>query len=155
MSYTKYNSILWAFGLTKIPLLMFVSPKITLLNKEKCQIKIKLGYRTKNHLKSMYFGALAIGAELSIGGPVVFSLHETKQKVDFVFKDFSCQFLKRPDGHVLFCCDEVSEVHQLMSDSYQSTDRIEKTIKGYAVLENNPDVKVMTYALTLSVKRRA
>ena len=42
----------------------------------------------------MYFGALAMGAELSIALNVVQELYHSSKKIDFIFKDFQCEFLK-------------------------------------------------------------
>jgi hypothetical protein len=151
----RYNVFLFFFGLLKIPLLLFVRPKILLLDEEKCRFRIKLGYFTKNHLNSMYFGVLGIGAELSIAGAAVFAVEQLGQRVDIIFKDYSCEFLKRADGHVLFCCDEVKDVRKVIMDAAQSPDRIEKTLSGYAVLEKQPDVRLANYRLTLSVKNRS
>src|SRR5271168_4069226 len=54
-------------GLAKIPLLFFVSPTVVELNERRCEIRIPLTWRTRNHLRSMYFGALAIGADAAGG----------------------------------------------------------------------------------------
>ena len=63
----KANLYLKIFGLTKIPLLWFCRPKIIILNTESVEIKIPLRRRTKNHLNSMYFGALSVGADITGG----------------------------------------------------------------------------------------
>ena len=36
----------------------------------------------------MYFGALAMGAEAAIAIKAIEAIRESKQKVDFIFKDF-------------------------------------------------------------------
>jgi hypothetical protein len=61
----KWN--LFLLGLFKIPLLFYVSPKIIEISPDSCIIKIKLRRRTKNHLNSMYFGAMAVGADVAVG----------------------------------------------------------------------------------------
>lgn len=103
----------------------------------------------------MYFGALAMGAELSVALMAVDQIQKSKKKIDFIFKDFNAEFLKRADGHVLFICDEALGVGELIRQSLTSDERIEKTFKGRAVIEGKPDVDIMKYSLTLSVKRRS
>ena len=77
-----------AYTFTKIPLIWWLRPQILELGKQKTEIKIALNRRTKNHLNSMYFGSLAVGAELVIAMKAVVAIYQSKAKVDFVFKDF-------------------------------------------------------------------
>ncbi len=104
----------------------------------------------------MYFGALGIGAELSIAAAAVVAISESKQKIDFIFKDFSAQYLKRGDGHVHFICEEVAVVKSLIEEAKNSSERLERKLKGYAVVPStNPTEPIMHYELTLSVKNRS
>ncbi len=151
----KYNAFVQMYGLLKIPLLVFISPRVQVMDSNRCEIKIPLGYRTKNHLNSMYFGALAVGAELSVAAAAVFAIHESKQKIDFVFKDFNMKFLKRADGHTHFVCDGVSEVVKLIEESKTNPERIERTFKGYAYIPSKSPEPVAEYELVLSVRNRS
>lgn len=144
------------YGLLKIPLVLFVNPRVVLMSAQKFIIKIPLNFRTKNHLNSMYFGAMGVGAELSIAGPAVILIHESKMKIDFVFKDFQASYLKRAEGDVHFVCEDVESVSHLIEQSKTSPERFEKKIKGYAVVPGkNQTEPVMTYELTLSVRNRS
>ncbi len=153
-SYLKYTLLMRCYGLFKIPLLAFVSPTVVEFSDKRCVIKIPLGYRTQNHVKSMYFGALGIGAELSIAAAAVFVIHDRKKKVDFIFKDFQCQFLRRADGDVHFICDEIDEVLKLVDAAGASKERVEKTLKGHALVPGKSQEPVLKYVLTLSMKNR-
>ena len=51
----------------------------------------------------MYFAALAAGADLVVGTKAVFKTTQSKKRVDFAFKDFKADFLKRAEGGCLFC----------------------------------------------------
>ncbi|XGC79470.1 DUF4442 domain-containing protein [Bdellovibrio bacteriovorus] len=144
------------YGLLKIPLVLFVNPRVVEAGKNRFEIKIPLSYRTKNHLGSMYFGALGIGAELSIAAAAVVAISESKQKIDFIFKDFTGQYLKRGDGDVHFICEEVDQVHALIEESKTTSERLERKMKGYAIVpKTSLTEKVMTYELTLSVRNRS
>ena len=157
----KYTAFVQMYGWMKIPLVAFVSPKVRAFDEQKCVLEIPLNMRTKNHLGSMYFGAMAIGAELSIAVAAVLAIQESKQKIDFVFKDFDAKFLKRGDGHVHFVSMEVAEVKKMIRDSAGVADRVERKFKGFAYVPG-PDkippeqaVHVMDYELTLSVRNRS
>lgn len=152
----KITTFVHLYGLLKIPLVLFVSPRVVEATDTRFVLKIPLNYRTKNHLNSMYFGALGIGAELSIAAAAVVAITESKQKIDFVFKDYSAQYLKRADGHVHFICDEIAAVKSLIEESKTNPARIERKLKGYAVVPKvSPTDPVMTYELTLSVRNRS
>lgn len=150
----KLTALINVLGFLKIPLLAFCFPKVKELSETKSIIKIRLGYKTRNHLRSMYFGALAIGAELSVALTAVDQIQKSKKHIDFIFKDFKAEFLKRADGHVLFICEEASGVKALIDQALVSEERLEQKFNGYAIIEGRPEEKIMTYTLTLSVKRR-
>ena len=90
MSLLKLNFFLKTYALLKLPLLAFVNPKVLELEGSRSVVRIKLGYRTQNHLTVMYFGALGVGAELSIAIKAVDAIQASGQKIDFIFKDFQC-----------------------------------------------------------------
>lgn len=139
----------------KIPLLAFCTPNIKEITDTRTAVKVRLDWRTGNHLGVMYFGALAMGAELSIALKAIQKIEESKKRIDFIFKDFNAQFKKRADGHVLFICDEADKVADLIARAVLTEDRLEGTYHGRAVLEEKPEEVVMEYTLTLSVKNRS
>ncbi len=138
----------------KIPLIWWVRPSVLEMGQERTVIEIKLSRRTKNHLNSMYFGALAIGSEL-VAAKAVQAIHQSKQKVDFVFKDFKIDFLKRAEGDVHFICDSGSAVEALVAKTIQTGERETQTFSGYAVVPaKDPQEKIITFQVTLSVKKK-
>ncbi len=156
MKNLKLTTFINLYGLTKIPLVLFVNPRVVEFSEKRFVVKIPLNYRTKNHLNSMYFGALGIGAELSVAAAAVLKIAESKQKIDFVFKDFSGQYLKRAAGDVHFICEEVEVVQELIEQSKTNPERLERKMKGYAVVPSvSTTDPVMTYELTLSVRNRS
>ena len=62
VSLNKIRWMLRLLGWIKIPLIGYVRPRLVNLDDNVAVVKIKLRRRTRNHLHSMYFGALAIGA---------------------------------------------------------------------------------------------
>ncbi|MBX3042068.1 MAG: DUF4442 domain-containing protein [Bdellovibrionaceae bacterium] len=151
----KLTALVNGLSLLKIPLLAFVTPRVVELTDEKSEIKIGLGYRTKNHLRVMYFGSLAMGAELSIALMAVDQIQKSGQKIDFLFKQFDSQFLKRAEGDVHFVCPEAAGVKDLIARSLETNDRLEQKFQGYAYVPSISPEPIMTYALTLSVKKRS
>ena len=150
----KMTALVNAFSLAKIPLLAFTMPQFTEFSDERVVVKIRLGYRTRNHLNVMYFGALSMGAELSIAATAIDAIQQNGQRIDFIFKDFEAKFLKRADGHVLFICDQAPQVRALVIKASKSSERQEQSFEGFATVQGKEE-PVMKYKLTLSMKNRS
>lgn len=151
----KDNLFLSLYAWTKIPLIGFCSPKVIEASDKRTILKVKLGFRTKNHLGAMYFGALAIGSELCIAMLAVKKIKESGERIDFLFKDYKADFLKRAEGDVHFICDEAQVVVDQINEAKNSSERINRTMTAYAIVPSvSVTEKVATFALTLSVKRR-
>lgn len=154
---TRFKNTLFVrlFTFWNIPLIWWIRPSIIEMGKARTVVEIALGRRTRNHLKSMYFGALVIGSELVVAAKAVQAIYESKEKVDFVFKDFKAQFLKRAEGDVHFICEHGLEVEALVQKAIQSGERETQTFPGYAVVPSkDPNEKVVTFEVTLSVKKK-
>jgi acyl-coenzyme A thioesterase PaaI-like protein len=149
------TAFLRLFTFWKIPLIWWIQPSVVEMGTSRTVIKVPLNRRTKNHLRSMYFGAIAIGAELVVAMKAVYAIHQSKRKVDFVFKDFKIDFLKRAEGDVHFICESGLEVTQLVEKTIQTGERETQTFQGYAIVPSkDPNEKVVTFEVTLSVKLR-
>jgi hypothetical protein len=104
----------------------------------------------------MYFGALCMGAELSIAFKAVEIIQRRKLKVDFVFKDFQAEFLKRPEGDVHFVCEEGLEVEKLIDKCLETKQRQNQSFLAFAIVPaKDPNEKVAQFKLQLSVKLRS
>lgn len=151
----KLTALVNGISLLKLPLLAFISPRVLTASDRQSVIRVRLDWRTRNHLGVMYFGALAMGAELSIAVKAVQEIQRSGKRIDFLFKDFKAEFTKRADGHVHFICDEADQVAALIHRALESDDRLEHTFKGHAIVPAKGEDAVMTYELTLSVKNRS
>ena len=61
----KTNLGLRAFGFFKVPMIFWSGASVTELTDQRCVVTIPLKRRNRNHLKSMYFGALAVGEHVA------------------------------------------------------------------------------------------
>ena len=151
----KNNLFLSVYAWTQIPLIGFTGPRVLESSNARTVLMVPLNYRTKNHLGAMYFGALAIGAELSIAMLAVKEIQESGLRIDFLFKDFKAEFLKRAEGHVHFICDQAQTVVDQINEAKTSEERINRTMKAYAIVPSKSETEhVAEFELTLSVKRR-
>jgi acyl-coenzyme A thioesterase PaaI-like protein len=151
----KTNIGFWAFGIARIPMLAFVGARFVELSDIRSVIKIPLGYRTKNHLGSMYFGAMAVGADVTIGGLALHLIRKKRVKVQMIFKDFKADYRKRAEADTLFVCDEGRQINEMIEEAMRSPDRINRTIGAYALVPDRlGEEPVATFELTLSLRNK-
>lgn len=151
----KMTTFLNVFSFFKLPLIAFCTPKVIEMSDQKTEIRIRLGYRTRNHLNSMYFGALAIGAELSIALKAIDEIQKSGERIDFIFQDFQASFLKRADGHTHFRSLDAMKVTEMVRKAKDTDERLYETFTGEAFVPGKSEEPIMTYKLTLSVKKRS
>lgn len=141
------------FGLLKVPLIFYVSPRVIHLNDELCEIVIPLNRRTKNHLNSMYFGVLCTGADIAGGLIAMNEIDKSKKKIQLSFKDFHAEFLKRAHGDVHFKCTQSSDIKNFVLDVIKSGERMNYKVIIEATVPTKPeDGVVAKFELTLSLK---
>lgn len=147
------NLFLKLFGIRKVPLIAFVNPKIVECNPSRVAVKIKLNRRTKNHLNSMYFGALAIGADIAGGFLAMFIADHRKLKISLAFKAVTAEFIKRPERDVLFTCEDGELIEKMIVQSMDDGSRINQEVNIIATCpESFGTEPVATFTLTLSIK---
>ena len=149
----KANFYLKYFSLTKIPLIWFCRPKIINISSESIEIKIGLNRRTKNHLNSMYFGTLSIGADITGGFLAMLCIQESKKKVALIFKDFNAEFLKRAEGDVHFICKQGDSISNLVNKTIQTGNRENMLLEISAFVPSISAEIVAKFQLTLSLKK--
>jgi acyl-coenzyme A thioesterase PaaI-like protein len=144
---------LWAFK--NVLLLWFIQPSILQIDESRCIVRIPLTWRTRNHLRSMYFGALCMGADVA-GGLIAFHLmRKQKVSVSFVFKDVRAEFLKRPEADVHFTCADGPVIQELMRRTLETGERQEAKVHVVATVPKKlGDEPVANFELTLSLKKR-
>ncbi len=150
---TRENFSLHWFGLTKIPLLFYVGASVTQVSPERMVVSIPLRRRTKNHLGSMYFVALCVGADCAAGALAMHLIRQQPQHIALVFKDFQAEFLKRAEGDVDFCCTQGKEIAELVAQAAASDERVERQIEIIATVPTLGDEAVARFRLTLSLKK--
>lgn len=149
----RFRFFLWYFGHFNVPLIGYLKPSLITLTDETIVIKIKLTRRSKNHLQSMYFGALAVGADLAGGLHGFYHADKAHANVLLAFKSFQAQFLKRPESDVYFVCNMGDVVKNMISESKKTGQRINKPliINAYTNYLQQPD-EVANFILELSLK---
>jgi len=141
------------FGLTKIPLILFVRPTVYILDAEQCVLGIRLKRRTQNHLYSLYFGTLAIGADLASGLLAMEMIKRSNRRISLVFKDMQANFLKRVDADAIFTCTDGPKIDDLIQKVIETGERQHQSIKINVTAPAKYGEEVLAeFSLTLSLK---
>lgn len=107
-----------AWSLRHIPLLFFLSPSVVAIDARRAVLRVPLTWRSRNHLGSMYFGALCTGADAAVALLALQALGG--RRLAILFKDLRAEFIKRAEGDVHFTCEDGDEVRRLF-DRAQAT----------------------------------
>ncbi len=150
VSLKKMKWMLFLLGLTKIPIIGFVKPRLIELNDQKARVKIRLRRRSKNHLKSMYFGALAVGADVAAGLHAFYFAGKMGKKVSFAFKGMNVEFLMRAESDIIFSSNDGALVSAAMQESLENSSRVNKSIS--VIAENINGEIVATFTMIVSVR---
>ena len=149
----KHTLAIRYFGFTKIPLIYFVKPSVLDLGPERCSVKIRLRRRTKNHVSSMYFGVLAVGADLAGGILAMQSIAASKRKINLIFKDIQADFLKRVDGDAIFTCVDGHKIESLIQKVVRTGERHHQRILVEVTSpEKYGDEILANFTMNLSLK---
>ena len=139
----------------QVPVLLFLGPRVLELDDAGCAVQIPLGWRARNHLGSMYFGALCAGADVA-GGLVAATLIQRRhRKVKLIFADLKAEFLKRADGDVLFRCRQGAAIRAAVEQADVTGERVTVPVEVVATVPKKyGDEPVARFTMGLSLKRK-
>ena len=75
----KYNFFLWVFGLTKVRMIGYCRPRVINVSDTEVVLSIPLNRRTRNHVGSMYIGAMTVGVDFVTGLTAMTSIKKSKK----------------------------------------------------------------------------
>jgi acyl-coenzyme A thioesterase PaaI-like protein len=139
----------------RIPVLFFLGPRVVRLDEEVCEVRIPLGWRSRNHVGTMYLGALCAGADLAAGLPAARLVLSTHRDVVLLFADLRAEFLKRADGDVHFRSRQGREVAAAVRSAAGSGERQTLPVEVIATCpERHGEEPVARFTMGLTLKRR-
>jgi acyl-coenzyme A thioesterase PaaI-like protein len=150
----KETALVRLLGL-KIPVLFFLGPRVLEADDAGCAVEIPLGFRSKNHLGSMYFGALCAGADLAAGLNAARLIFERYRRVKLVFADVKAEFLKRADGDVVFRTEQGREIREAVERAEATGERVTVPVEVTATVPKKYGSEpVARFTMGLSLKRK-
>lgn len=153
---TRETLLLRSFGWLKVPLIYFCSPSVIEVSDERVAVLIPHRRRTINHLRSLYFGTLCVGADVAGGLIAMRMIQNAGDQVNLVFKDFHADFLKRAEGDTVFTCTDGAAVRACVERAIASGERENIPVHVIATVPSKlGDEPVAKFILTLSLKRKS
>ena len=141
---------MFLLGFFKIPILHYVRPRLIEINDEKVVLKVSLRRRTKNHLNSMYFGALAVGADIAGGLQAFYFAERYGKKISFAFKSSTAQFLKRAETDTFFESNQGAVIVAALKKSIETGERVNDIVT--VIAKNTQGEIVATFEMGISLK---
>ena len=146
----KQKLALKIYCLFKLPIIAYCRPKIKKVDDREVQLLIPLNRRTKNHFRTMYFGALSVGADFTGGLLVMNVIKKNNSKAKLLFKSFKADFVKRADSDVLFLCSDHKIAEAAVLENLNTGKRVNFEISVTAT--NNKGEVVANFMLTTSIR---
>ena len=139
----------------RVPVLLFLGPRVERLDGERCVVSIPLRWRSRNHVGSMYFGALCAGADVAAGLAAALRIRERRSRAVLVFGSVEGKFLKRADGHVHFSCADVPRIDAAVEEADRTGERVTLPVEVVATVPSRyGEEPVARFRLDLSMKRK-
>lgn len=151
----KYNLYLWYFSLTQVRLIHYCRPKIYDITEDGVTLFMPLDRRTRNHVKSMYIGAMVVGVDMVAGFAAMLKIRESKRNVILIFKDLKAEFFKRAEGDVHYICKEGKAIEAAVEETLRTGERVNLPVPVIATVPDKfGDEPVAAFSITLSMKEK-
>ena len=141
------------FGWSKVPMIFYCRPSVIDISSNSVTVKIPLLRRNRNHVGSMYLGALSVGADITSAMLSLAIIKKSKKKIIPIFKDFHADYLKRAEGDVHFVCDQGLKIKTMIEKTISEKNRVNEKIDVLAYVPSKLGEEVVAkFSLTLSIK---
>lgn len=150
-----YTAFIRYFGWRKVAMIYYCRPRIAELDDNRIEVIIPLKRRTRNHVKSLYIGAMTVGTDLAVGMLAMVKIRKTGKNIVLIFKNFKAEFLKRAEGNVHFICTEGKNISKKLSHSIETGERVNFPVKVTATVPSKfGQEPVAKFTITLSMKEK-
>ena len=146
---------LWVFGLTKVRMIGYCRPRVVNVCDTEVVLSIPLNRRTRNHVGSLYIGAMTVGVDFVTGLTAMASIKKSKKNIVLIFKDLKSSFIKRAEGETFFTCNHTKEIEAAVKKVVDSKKRVNIEVPIIATVpEKFGDEPVAEFTITLSMKEK-
>ena len=144
---------LFHVGISILPMVRYVRPKLIELTQERAVIRIDVSRRSRNGYNSLFLGALASGGDCVAGLFPMKYMIETGHRINPIVKSVSSEYYKRVSTYAYFTCTQGKEWYELCNEVVASGERRDITVH---VLVTAPaefgDEPVARFSQIMSIK---
>ena len=133
----------------------YCRPRVVNVSDTEVVLSIPLNRRTRNHVGSMYIGAMTVGVDFVTGLTAMISIKKSKKNIVLIFKDLKSSFIKRAEGETFFTCNHTKEIEAAVKKVVDSKQRVNIEVPIIATVpEKFGDEPVAEFIITLSMKEK-
>jgi hypothetical protein len=135
-----------------LPLGWLAGVKVLSMDANRCTVQLQTAWRNRNPFGSMYFGSLQLGAEVSMGFPVLAMINECPKNVSVLILQSRSAFHKRGKGKVNFVCDNLQKFRESLEN--QEVLSAGGTVELYSKAYNKDGTLVSETWITWGIRER-
>ena len=143
------------FLLTKLPAAFFAGLKVERLSEEVAAISVRQKWFNKNPFHSIYFGVLAMAAEVSTGILCMSSLYNRKPAVSMLVTRNEGFFYKKAIGKIVFICLDGALVNNAVEQSILTGEGVTVVCNSKGVNDTGEIVAEFNFTWSFKAKSRA
>lgn len=144
------------FGFKYVKMIFWLKPKVVEISENHLVIKIPLNRRSRNHVHSLYLGAMTVGAELAAAGLVEYLKPDIDKSIVLIFKSNNATYFKRAEGDTHFTCEDGRKIRNAIKEAAESGERVSLPVNVIATVPNKLGTEpVAEMTLELSLKRKS
>ena len=115
MKYTPSKINRWM--LTKLPAAWLSGVRLTLINEDKCEVKVRFKWINQNPYRSMFWAVQGMAAELTTGMLLTKSIQDSNTNISMLLVSNKSNFHKKAVGKITFTCNEGEIAKQLINST--------------------------------------
>ena len=130
MKYTPSKINRWM--LSKLPAAWLSGVRLTLINENKCEVKVKFKWINQNPYRSMFWAVQGMAAELTTGMLLTKSIQDSNTNISMLLVGNKSNFYKKAVGKITFTDEGVELAKQLIKSTINNiTSSAWLKAKGY------------------------
>ncbi|WP_127845698.1 DUF4442 domain-containing protein [Psychroflexus aestuariivivens] len=141
------------FLLTKLPSAWFCGVRLTKIDNQICQTRVKHRWINQNPFKSMYFAVQAMAAELSTGAIVMREIQNSNTKISMLVAEQKSEFHKKATGKITFSCQDVKLVKEQIEKAISTKQGQRFWLTSIAKNEDGITVSEFKFLWTVKCKK--
>ena len=115
MKYTPSKINRWM--LSKLPAAWLSGVSLTLIDEDKCEVKVSYKWNNQNPYRSMFWAVQGMAAELTTGMLLTKSIQDSNTNISMLLVSNKSNFYKKAVGKITFTCNEGEIAKQLINST--------------------------------------